>query len=256
MRETAEFARDYFQRQFASNQEYWRRFAVMPDCKGKRVLDLGCGHGALSVDIAQAGGEVTGIDLDAERIAFANENVATRFPALADRLEFRCIDVAQLPERGVYDVIVSKDTFEHVVDLPAVLLALHGLLRPGGTLYAGFSPLYYSPRGDHGEMGLRVPWAHSLLPDRLVFASASRVQGRPVGSVEDVGLNGRTPQQFLAAFEASPFQVVDIGYNRGDKRLVRLLDRARSVPVLERFVTVSMYATLRAAAGPVQAAAS
>jgi 2-polyprenyl-3-methyl-5-hydroxy-6-metoxy-1,4-benzoquinol methylase len=56
----------------------------MPDCAGKRVLDLRCGHGALSVDLAQAGGQVTGIDLDAERIAFATANVREQ-PAVGGR---------------------------------------------------------------------------------------------------------------------------------------------------------------------------
>ena len=245
MRETPEYANGYFQRQFASNKEYWSRFGTQPDWRGAHVLEVGCGHGALSVDIAQAGGRVTGVDLDTERIIFATDNVAKRFPELVERLDFLSADVTELSPDKKFDIVVSKDTFEHVDDLPGLLQALHGLLKPGGLLYAGFSPLYYSPRGDHGETGLLLPWAHALLPERLVMARASQVQGRRVEKVLDFGLNGRTPQDFLAAFEGSPFTIVDIAYNRG-KKLVRLLDRARSIPALERFVTVSMYATLRA----------
>jgi 2-polyprenyl-3-methyl-5-hydroxy-6-metoxy-1,4-benzoquinol methylase len=63
--------RAYFHAQLQSNIEFWRRFGRQPDFEGKAVLDLGCGHGALSIDAARNGATVLGIDLDADRIEFA-----------------------------------------------------------------------------------------------------------------------------------------------------------------------------------------
>lgn len=244
MTETQEYALQYFQGQQTSNGEYWRRFGATVDWVGKRVLEVGCGHGAMSVAIARAGADVLGIDLDEGRIAFAERNVAQRFPHLADRLTFRAIDAASLPAEQKFDVIVSKDTFEHVADVAALLRALgERLARPDGLIYAGFSPLYYSPFGDHGRAGLKVPWAHAVLPNRLVCAAAARHNGHPVGSLLDIGLNGNTPDQFRAAFRGSGLRVVDIAYNRGDKRLLPVLEKARKrFPRLDRFSTVSIYA--------------
>ena len=244
MPETLEYQNWYFADQRASNQEYWTRFGSSPDWAGKRVLDVGCGHGAMSVEIAQAGAEVRGVDLDEERIRFAQRNVTEKYPELAERLRFDFVDAAELPTDEPFDVIVSKDTFEHVGDLPALLVALHALLKPGGVLYAGFSPLYYSPYGDHGRTGMKLPWAHAVLPERLVLKRAARHQDMTVGNLMDLGLNGNTSRDFLAAFEGSPLRVAEIAFNRGDKRLLTVLDRLRKYPRLEKFATVSIYAKL------------
>jgi SAM-dependent methyltransferase len=199
----------------------------------------------MSVEIARSGADVLGVDLDESRIRFASRVVSQRFPELQGRVAFRAIDATTLPRDEPFDVIVSKDTFEHVADLASLLTGLGTLLTPDGVVYAGFSPLYYSPFGDHSRTGLRVPWAHAVLPRRIVYAAAARTQGHDVHSLLDIGLNGYTPDQFRAAFDSSGLKLLSIAYNRGDKRLLRVLDRARRrFPRLDRFTTVSIYATL------------
>lgn len=243
MTETEEYALQYFEGQAASNAEYWRRFGATPEWTGKRVLDVGCGHGAMSIEIAQAGGSVLGVDLDEGRIAFANRVLAQRFPQLLERVTFRAVDATTLPVDQRFDVIVSKDTFEHVADVASLLKALGArLVRPDGRIYAGFSPLYYSPFGDHGRTGLKVPWLHAVLPKQAVYLAAARHNGHPVASLVDIGLNGDTPDQFRVAFANSGLRLVDIAYNRGEKRLLPTLEKARRrFPRLDRFTTVSIY---------------
>jgi hypothetical protein len=79
---------------------------------------------------------------------------------------------------------------------------------------------------------------------RLVYASAARRYPHSVHSLIDIGLNGYTPRQFREAFEDSGLELLDIAYNRGDKRLLPVLERVRRrFPRFEKFTTVSIYAT-------------
>src|SRR4051812_43330510 len=198
----------YFDDQAArSNTEFWERFGRRPAFAGKRVLDLGSGHGAMSVEMAREGATVVGVDPSGELVAFATENTRERFPDLAERLEFTTRDAGDLEDGGGFDLVVSKDTFEHVADVPALLRSLQRLLRPGGEVWVGFSPLYYSPRGDHERTGLRLPWAHAFLPESKVLERAAREAGEPVGSLTDLGLNGLTPKAFRAAVTASGLEI-------------------------------------------------
>jgi hypothetical protein len=92
---------------------------------------------------------------------------------------------------------------------------------------------------------LKVPWAHAVLPRRGVLRAATRLRGEEISTLADLGLNGMTPQAFRDCFRRSPFEVVSLAYNRGDKPLLRALDKLRRLRGLERFSTVSMYVVLR-----------
>jgi SAM-dependent methyltransferase len=245
--ESEEYAQWYFADQHAWNEDYWKRFGFRPDVAGKRVLEVGCGHGAMAVDLARRGATVVGVDLDEGRIDFANRNLAARFPELANRVTFRSVDASALPHDEPFDILLSKDTLEHVEDVASQLRAWAELLKPGGLAYIGFSPLFYSPYGDHGRTGLKIPWVHAVLPRPVVRAAAARHNGRPrIGSLNDIGLNGNTPEEFRTAFADSGLTLLNIQYNKGDKKLLKVLDMVRArAPRFERFVTVSIYAVFK-----------
>jgi ubiquinone/menaquinone biosynthesis C-methylase UbiE len=243
--ENFEDAAAYFDRQLAeSNPEFWSRCGGKPELRGKRVLEVGCGHGALSVDLARSGAIVLGVDLNEWRVNFATELVQSRYPELESRLRFSATPVEDLPRDEPFDCIVSKDTFEHVDDLGGLLDSLYQLLKPGGFLIAGSTPLYWSPKGDHGRTGLRMPGLHAVLPPSLVLAAASRHKGYVVHSLSDIGMNGYTPRQYRELFNRSKFEQLKIEYNQG-KRVARVLGWLRSVPGLEKYVTTGFYLLFR-----------
>jgi len=235
--------RAYFDHQLSSNQAFWRRFGRRPDFAGKRVLEVGCGHGALSVEMARAGADVYGVDLNAEGIEFARDNLRERYADVAARVRFDVIDVAAIQRDQQFDIAVSKDTFEHVSHMEAMCRAVYRLLKPGGQLWAGFSPLYWSPTGDHRRTGL-PPILHAFLPQSVVLGVASRHHGHEIRCLDDIGLNGMSPAEFRQHARAAGFETLTIAYNKGDKPLFGFMDRLRRIRPLERFATVNIYAVL------------
>jgi trans-aconitate methyltransferase len=113
---------------------FQRALALWPRFSPRRILDAGCGRGDFSVYLAQRfpGAEVVGADVDAERVAVCQ--------AAADRMglsnvRYRVQDLTRLDPREQFDLIVSVDVLEHIVDQQMALLNLASALAPGGRFY-------------------------------------------------------------------------------------------------------------------------
>src|SRR5690242_2945608 len=84
------------------------------------LLDLGCGDGKVTAEIAGAvpQGTVIGVDSSPEMIAFAREAFpSTRFP----QLQFHCMDVRSLQLDSIFDVVFSNAALHWVDDHLKVL---------------------------------------------------------------------------------------------------------------------------------------
>lgn len=82
----------------------------------ERVLDIGCGLGAVAADIAQrTGATVHGVDLNADSIAEAQRRY--NLPNLSFALQ----DALQLEADAAYDTIVLSNVLEHIVERPGFL---------------------------------------------------------------------------------------------------------------------------------------
>ena len=77
------------------------------DLHGRRILDAGCGTGALAVEAAERGAEVVAIDLSATLVKLAQE----RLPA-GLRIDFRVGDMLD-PALGRFDHVVGMDSLIH-----------------------------------------------------------------------------------------------------------------------------------------------
>jgi len=98
-----------------------------------RVLDFGCGHGAVALYLAIAAGsrEITGVDLDRDKLEHARV-AATR--AAVD-VEFTAVDTGYRP-MGTWDAITVVDVL-YLLDhdsAMAVIDAAADALAPGGVL--------------------------------------------------------------------------------------------------------------------------
>ena len=244
----------YFEAQVIESEKYWRRLNGRPDFSGKVVLEIGCGHGALSIDAAISGAQrVIGLDLMSSRIAFARRIVAEGYPNLANKIEFHHLDIENLTTLdGQVDIVISKDTFEHIMGIERVLLSIKRVLREGGLLITGFSPLYYSPFGDHGfhaiGQRIRLPWAHLILGDARVVAAYNKCHPEiECHSIYDLGLNKLKRRDYLKAFDKAGFVIVSETVNalEGASKLMPLLRLLNKVPGLEDYTTVNMYVVAR-----------
>ncbi len=239
---TADLA--YFARGADENPRFWARLGGKPNLSGAAVLDLGCGHGSLAIDIAQAGAQrVLGLDLNAGLVEFAAENLHAHYPGLGAVVTFRYQDIRETPE-AAFDAIVSKDTFEHVFELDQVLAAVAARLRPGGRLYAGIGPLWHSPFGDHGRTRMGLPWAHAVLPEAYLIRRLNRRWRTPVTSIYDLGLNKLALADYLRLLRASGLNVVSLRVNASSHPLSRLFSLARHLPGLGEYLAHNLYCIL------------
>ena len=105
-----------------------RRFLLEHVSAGERVLDVGCGEGWFTSELARAGVHVVGIDVAEEPLRRARE----RDPSL----DLRLID-ADGPwpiDDASLDAVWAGETIEHVADTAGWLSELRRVLRPGGRL--------------------------------------------------------------------------------------------------------------------------
>jgi 2-polyprenyl-3-methyl-5-hydroxy-6-metoxy-1,4-benzoquinol methylase len=95
----------------------------------RRVLDLGCGNGALCRSLASAGLAVVGCDRDPGAVAVASAAV----PQALFKVVSVYDDPARLGEAG-FDLVVSTEVVEHLVAPRALPRFARAVLSPGGHL--------------------------------------------------------------------------------------------------------------------------
>lgn len=95
---------------------------------GERILDLGCGPGQLTSQIANRGADVVGVDISLEMIGQARQN----YPGL----RFVLADAAKLEFTDEFDAIFSNAALHWMLDAAAVARSVSRALRRGGRFVA------------------------------------------------------------------------------------------------------------------------
>jgi trans-aconitate methyltransferase len=116
--------------QHAWARELMARLALRGD---ERVLDVGCGDGKVTAEIARVlkSGVITGIDSSRQMIEFARKT----FPrAKHPNLDFQVMDARCIELEQRIDVVFSSSVLHWVDDHPAFLRGAASVLRPGGRL--------------------------------------------------------------------------------------------------------------------------
>ncbi|MBC5799547.1 MAG: class I SAM-dependent methyltransferase [Candidatus Eremiobacteraeota bacterium] len=168
--------------QIAKIDHILRKLRIRP---GQRLLDLGCGYGALAIRAAERyGAHVLGVTLSSAQKQEADRRIAER--GVGDRVRVELRDYRELGDER-FDAVVSVGMVEHVgrKHLRTYLRHAYDLVRPGGS-FLNHGIAAQSPEG-------RMRKRETLI-ERYVF---------PDGEVWPVGA-------FLEQAEAIGFEIRDV----------------------------------------------
>jgi trans-aconitate 2-methyltransferase len=156
----------------------------------EQVLDLGCGNGKVTAEIAARvpEGSVVGVDASDKMIAFAEQNYGDR-----PNLRFQTCDIRRLPFHDEFDLIVSFNALHWIPDQENALRALRSAIKPGAR-----AQLRLVPDGERKSL-------ESVLEE----TRESPRWARFFESFHDPYLH-LTPVQYAALAERSGFRLLDI----------------------------------------------
>ncbi len=102
--------------------------ALLAPVAGERILDLGCGDGALTAKLVAMGCEVIGVDSSAAQIEAARKLGLDARVASGEDLDFD----------GEFDAAFSNAALHWMSDADKVIAGVHRALKPGGRFVAEF----------------------------------------------------------------------------------------------------------------------
>jgi SAM-dependent methyltransferase len=108
--------------------EHWHRYLIAQRyVRDLRVLDVASGEGYGSQLLARHAASVVGVDVSSDAVAHATSRYS------AGNLRYVAASCVQIPEPDAsFEVIVSFETIEHIVEHEAFLREVNRLLAPGG----------------------------------------------------------------------------------------------------------------------------
>ena len=185
---------------------------------GDRVLDLGCGTGALAVRLAQRGCQVTGVDISPAMLDQAAQRL--REEGLAEQVTLRELGVVELDTAfpdAAFDAVVSTLVFSELSDdeIAYTLAECRRILRPGGQLLVADEVLPDSALGRIVTFLLRLPFA--LAAFVLTQNTTHRV----------AGLGTRIEKAGFRILDACPEQSRRIGYYLAGTLQLFVAEKAR-----------------------------
>ena len=102
----------------------------IPKNNVQTILDLGCGTGTLTAQLADLCSKVVGVD--------SSQNMIVKAKKQFENIEFSVCDALALPFEKEFDVVFSNAVFHWINDHDALLKNIHKALKPRGLLVCEF----------------------------------------------------------------------------------------------------------------------
>lgn len=143
------------------------------DLHGKRILDAGCGTGALAIEVARRGAEVVAIDLSPTLVDLARSRLPTD---VAHRIDFRSGDMLD-SALGHFDHAVAMDSIIHYRTEDAVNALAKLAERTSASILFTFAPrtpllAFMISVGRIFPRGNRAPWLEPMAEEKIASLMA------------------------------------------------------------------------------------
>ncbi len=205
-----------------------------------RILDIGCGQGALSLTLSESAGlDVVAMDLLPERVSSVRIRRDARSPA-ADRVRIVLANAASLPfQDESFDAVVATEVLEHLDDPARTFLETRRVLRAGGRFLMTtpnaealtYRVLRFLPEAAVNKLAASL--VHECLHPELLHDHSSagpahhpdrhRREGFTIAELEGLGdQSGLRLQRAYAYRIPIPDRVMGLTPRRLSRRLARL----------------------------------
>lgn len=211
----------------------------IPDFKKMKVMEIGAAEGGFVEELLKLGIEAVGLELLQNRIDIAKDKNPD--------LKIYCADITDkkaIEKIGrTFDVIVMRDTIEHVPDRESAFENISRLLKPGGYFYVTF-PTRFSGFAGHQQnckSSIKfVPYLHYL--PSFILKPVGKILGEKPKRIEEIllnfkiGLSIRAFEKYYRKYNLVPV-VKDLFLSRPIFKVRYKIKTVRfpNVPVLREF---------------------
>ncbi len=233
--------RDYFRHSSLQQHLAEEQLARLTLAGAERILDVGCGDGKITAEIAQRvpNGSMLGTDPSQSMIAFASRQFAQAGHA---NLRFEVADVRTLPYRAEFDWVVSFNALHWVPEQETALRSLRLALKPGGRALLRLVPqgarkcledvledVRHEGRWAPTFASFVKPYIHLSPEQYRALAERTGFQVDDI-RVEDDAWDFRTREGFLAFCRATCIEWAGcLPESDRDSFLTEVLDRYRTI---------------------------
>jgi SAM-dependent methyltransferase len=252
----------YFEQQYTNTKKYIVPFIdeVFNLKPGMEVLEIGCGEGGVLKAFVDKGMTGIGVDLHTFKFNLAldylDEYIKSGRITLINSDIYAPELYEQFKER--FDLIILKDTLEHIFDQEKLIGYLRGLLKGTGMIFLAFPP-WRMPYGGHQQMCsnkllANMPWYH-LLPTSLyrVLLKAFKEDKDLIKELLCIKETQISLQRYYRILVHKGFTTVkeqlyfinpnyEIKFNMKPRKLSKFIE---SIPYVRDFVTTTIYSLIK-----------
>lgn len=243
--------KQYFNEQSYTTEKYVIPFinSNFPIISGLNIIEVGCGEGGNLKPFIDLGCFVTGIDISKGKIENAKEYYNSH--PLNGNLMIILNDIYEYKENVRFDLIILRDTLEHITNQDKLLKHLKNFLNPNGKIFISFPP-WRMPFGGHQQMSKskllsQLPYLH-LLP---FYKSILRMFGesdKMINALMEIKKTRLSIYQFHRIIKENNYKIdvknlylINPNYEVKFKMKPRKLPFYLNIPYIRDYFTTTIY---------------